>query len=302
MSQSLAQTYSAIKPAVVAIVGNISLTSDFSPIIGTGFIVDESGIIATNHHVIEAIGKLPKRKDQVQSRWPASVILFYNAPGIGMGNFVMPIKATMSARLGQPTPYESERPDIALIRVAYNDLPAVSLESTPTFHEGDDVATAGFPLGDQLFRSHGKIGQINPTLRKGIIGSILPFPCDHPHGLLLDMEIQGGSSGSPLFRIEEPKIIGIMYGNMNGTGLSYAVPSHYIASLLKVAKQSSEWKDHDIGEALSLKARIKKSLEDKNHPGIGDAFKPIGRDQIINEQTDTIPAEDHKDFTKLELI
>jgi S1-C subfamily serine protease len=54
-----------VTPAVVAfgsrfVPSESSATPGFPVIIGTGFIVDERGLVITNEHVIEAIGKIPK--------------------------------------------------------------------------------------------------------------------------------------------------------------------------------------------------------------------------------------------------
>ena len=48
-----------------------SVTPGFPAIIGTGFIVDERGLVITIEHVIEAIGKIPK---------PARLVMLFPEP------------------------------------------------------------------------------------------------------------------------------------------------------------------------------------------------------------------------------
>ena len=64
---SLADTYEKIKPSIVAFTEKFSIFTDaelhdkrnvsFPPILGTGFVVDENGVIATNNHIYEEVRK-----------------------------------------------------------------------------------------------------------------------------------------------------------------------------------------------------------------------------------------------------
>jgi hypothetical protein len=72
----LTEVIRKVTPAVVAFGSRVvptesSATPGFPAIIGTGFIVDERGLVITNEHVIEAIGKIPK---------PARFVILFPEP------------------------------------------------------------------------------------------------------------------------------------------------------------------------------------------------------------------------------
>jgi hypothetical protein len=45
---------------------------------------------------------------------------------------------------------------------------------------------------------------------RGIVSSVYPFPTAQPQGLTIDIMQQDGSSGSPIFRIADGSVIGVM--------------------------------------------------------------------------------------------
>jgi hypothetical protein len=78
-----------------------------------------------------------------------------------------------------------------------------------------------------------------------------PFPCERPHGLLIDVVVQGGSSGSPIFNPITGKVAALLYGGLiennviplpngaklpytYGTSLTLSIPAYIIADLLKM--------------------------------------------------------------------
>ena len=79
---------------------------------------------------------------------------------------------------------------------------------------GMAVATAGFPFGTDALFLNNKVVQLTPLLRHGIVSSLFPFPCPNPHGFTIDIMIQGGASGSPIFLPHEPVIVGMLYGGI----------------------------------------------------------------------------------------
>jgi hypothetical protein len=78
-----------------------------------------------------------------------------------------------------------------------------------------DISTMGFPMGTQPLVSQGKINQLGPFIRRGIISSVYPFSSHQPHGFTIDIMQQGGSSGSPIFSGDTPRVVGLMWGGVS---------------------------------------------------------------------------------------
>ena len=58
---TLPDTYEAIRPAIVAFTSGVVGRSPAVPqVIGTGFVVDSRGVVATNRHVVESLAELPR--------------------------------------------------------------------------------------------------------------------------------------------------------------------------------------------------------------------------------------------------
>src|SRR5262249_9730177 len=69
-----------------------------------------------------------------------------------------------------------------------------------------------------------------------IVSAALPFPDVHPHGYLINIMVQGGASGSPVFLLDTGNVIGAIYAsrldNCLPTNFSHVVPSHLILRVL----------------------------------------------------------------------
>ena len=72
------------------------------------------------------------------------------------------------------------------------------------------ISTVGHPMGTLPLTMMGKLNQMIPFLRQGIVSSVFPFPTPKPHGFTIDIIQQGGSSGSPIFPLGEKTVIGMM--------------------------------------------------------------------------------------------
>ncbi len=282
---SFPTAYKKLKPCVVAIVSRISQHPDFPDIIGTGFIAHEDGVVITNNHVIEAIKKLPRRKGASDDEWPIRVMYLHDMPGKGVGKLFFDVEAI--ATLGREKPIEGyhygpDIPDVGFIYVKAKGLPSLELESTFDLEEGDEVYTAGYPLGTKTLRAPGWIHQINPVLQKGIVSAIQPFPCDKPHGLLINVMSQGGASGSPIFNPNTNKVTALLYGGIidwqgipiqdnvqlpyqNGTALTLAIPAYIVSEIFELSLK--ELTDRKTGS---------KTLRDvSNHPTLEHLLKTL---------------------------
>lgn len=230
----LADTIRQVKPSVVVVGTFDKLRSPQFVLRGTGFVVGEGRLIATNHHVVK----------------------FDTPPGEGERLAIL-VRDGKEATVREATLARSNAEhDLAILRVQA-PLPPLTLAADGEAQEGQQVAFMGFPIGEMLGYS--------PVTHRGIISSITPIA--NPGGneryltaksisrlrsgafdiYQLDATAYPGNSGGPLFDIDSGKVIGVI--NMvlvKGTkeaaltkpsGISYAIPAKYLAALLKDAEK-----------------------------------------------------------------
>ena len=276
----LSSIYPSIKGAVVAICLKVSKRPEFPPILGSGFIVREDGLIFTCDHVVKAIEKLVGIGGLPRQEWPAEVMLFQNIPGKGMGIVPMEIKGVILTQLFKPKGgwYGEDIPDIGIIRADFKGLPTMKMASEVVINEGDMVAVSGFPMGENVLIAPGWLHQITPTLQTGVVSAILPFPCPSPHAFLLDVMCKGGSSGSPVFNIETGEVLGMVYGGLpekkimrgesntvliyeNASSLTLAIPSSFLKTMLARVDEVPGFKEHKVEDQKDLQSWLKEVTE-----------------------------------------
>lgn len=208
-------------------------------IFGTGTIIHPSGWILTNKHVLDPL--IDPKLNKIRA--DAAAFLFIENPpegefdivaGIGVASIVeltfppsndnnQSKENTKPPKYRNLDPVQSlgiEEPDIGVCRINIPRMPEYMLPLKPAkfIHsrsvvEGTSIAVLGFPRGLYLPGKYESISQIQitPLLQKGIISGILPFSMsDHPTSFVLDMMINPGSSGSPVF-LENGEIVGVVY-------------------------------------------------------------------------------------------
>lgn len=206
-------------------------------IFGTGFLIDSSGTIMTNRHVLEPL--LIEEHHQVSS--DAAAFLFVRAEpsgdfvgatgvlGTRIREVFFPPEPAVDADTPPPPfirglkPHQTllpEAADIGFCRIDVSDCPPevhplVPAKVTNSSHaiEGLPVAIFGFPQGlifPKVFESR-EMMQFTPLLQTGVIAGVLPCSAIvHPEAFVLDIYVNPGSSGSPLFTADG-NVIGVVY-------------------------------------------------------------------------------------------
>lgn len=179
--------------------------------LGSGFVIDPSGLIATNHHVIEGADEI--------------VVNFNDGTRLMVAEVVGKDPTT----------------DIALLRVRpKKPLAAVSFGDSGRMRVGDWVMAIGNPfgLGGSL-----TVGVISATRR-----DISAGPYDEY--LQTDAAINRGNSGGPLFDMNG-QVIGINTAIISPTGSSigigFAVPSNTVVHVIDQLRKYGETRRGWIG-------------------------------------------------------
>jgi S1-C subfamily serine protease len=224
----------AARPSVLT-VGTFSATD--SPRFGfrgTGFVVGDGTLVATNFHVLA-----PGADTSEPGTGPQMMVMLGRSGDQSIGRRAR-VVATDRAR------------DLALLRIEGPPLKPLELAEAGSAREGQDIALMGFPIG-------GTLG-FAPVTHRGIVASIttaaLPAATASnldPRALLrlregnfellqLDATAYPGNSGGPVFDATTGRVIGVV--NMvlvkagresalsSPTGISYAVPVAALRALM----------------------------------------------------------------------
>lgn len=257
---SLESVYSSIvKPCVVAFIRKWAAAEgqslEFPSIVGTGFVVDECGIIATNRHVVEAFNHAPPEvlEDQNGPLVMAGLFRVRQTDGAMTPLFCDVVAAgAVDVPASMLTRYHPNQPDIAFAQINARGLKVLELDTDREVFEGMTLATAGFPMGADALMPNGFLESVNPTLQQGIVSGILPWPCPHPHDYLLNVMLMAGASGSPVFFPDSGKVAAIAYSGLKEiegnpscwykvpTNLTFASPSRVVRTLLEAVRNSGQ--------------------------------------------------------------
>jgi serine protease Do len=170
--------------------------------IGSGFVIDPSGYIATNKHVVrDAVAVFIATPDGIR----------YQARIIGMAG----------------------KADMALLKIdTAKELPAVPFGDSDAVHVGDAVVAIGSPFGFDDSVTAGIVSAVNRDIMES------PFD-DY---IQTDAPINHGNSGGPLFNLAGEVIgmnsVIFAPGTYSGSaGVGFAIPSndlHFVMDRLKV--------------------------------------------------------------------
>jgi serine protease Do len=249
-----------VKPEVVRIItvrapkpGTEDAADRSNTAVGSGFVIDPAGFIATNKHVVDgAVSVFVATNDGVR----------YKARIVGM---------TYGA-------------DIALLKIeAGRKLPAVSFANSDSVRVGDAVIAIGSPFGFD--------GSVTAGIVSAVNRDIMESPFDDY--IQTDAPINHGNSGGPLFNTagEVIGMNSVLFapGTVSGSiGLGFAIPSNDLqfvlgrlkefgivkAGMLPVRTQQVTWM---IAQALgvpSLAGALVAGLDDAGDKMMDGQIKP----------------------------
>ncbi len=236
----------------------------FPPVLGTGFVIREDGIVATNRHVVESFSDVWRPESLKDDEWGIDAMFLYPHEK-GMIDIRIPVTGVINIKT-LAGKYGPAAPDLSLVKILADDLVPMKLPENRPFREGVEVAAAGYPLGRRALDGPMGLHQVTPTLQKGIISAVLPYPSDRPHSFSVNIMSNSGASGSPVFFTDTGEIAGALFSVLNDVGytrsndeylvptaISYAVPFHYIKTALeKTGKQ----KFPENREIISIKKTV----------------------------------------------
>jgi serine protease Do len=205
-SDSIAAVVAKVKPAVVTVisvqrptkkpgkpgVADAAANTSEKPMIanGSGFLIDPSGFVATNKHVIDdAVSLFVVTADGIR----------YKARIVGL----------------------TSKADIALLKIdAPRPLPAVAFGDSDKMRVGDTVIAIGSPFGFDESVTAGIVSAVNRDISES------PFD----EYIQTDAPINHGNSGGPLFNLSGEVIgmnsVLFAPGTYSGSiGLGFAIPS-----------------------------------------------------------------------------
>ena len=208
---------------------------------GTGFIIDNSGIILTNQHVVGNVDENQK------------VTVTVNSPQIS-GEFEADI-------LGS-----DERLDLAVLKIEGDKpFPTVTLGDSEKSRPGEWVIAIGNPYGKQLDHTV-TVGVLSAKGREiqimGTDGTVQKYK----NLMQTDAAINSGNSGGPLLNIEG-EVIGINTAvHAEAQGIGFAIPINVAKDVLQELIETGEVKlpplpwlgiyflsiDDDLAQQLSL--------------------------------------------------
>jgi len=170
---------------------------------GSGFLISDDGYIVTNHHVIDGADKvlvrLPDRRE-------------FDAEIVGT----------------------DKRSDIALLKVAGEDLPHLGFGDDESLKVGEWVVAIGSPFGLDYSVSAGIVSAMGRSIPNEDNENYVPF-------IQTDVAINPGNSGGPLFNLEG-EVVGVnsqIYTRSGGSiGLSFAIPATVVADVVSQLREN----------------------------------------------------------------
>jgi serine protease Do len=228
IAHDIVSVVSQVKPSIVGVGTHDPLSAPRNVIKGTGFVIGDGTLIATNFHVVDA--SIDKLKSQ-------SWVVF-----AGSGRNSKVIKVDIVAF--------DEIHDLAILKMSekLSPLPLANSEFIP---DGTDVAFTGYPIGSIL--------GLYPVTHRGMISALTPIAVpvvdskqltiamrkrlrDPFYVYQMDATAYPGNSGSPVYNLHNGDVVAIINKVFvkktkeavlsDPSGITYAIPVKYLDDLI----------------------------------------------------------------------
>ena len=228
-------TIAQVKASIVAVGTFERLRNPQFSFAGTGFVVGDGLLVATNEHVV------PRTLN--------------NDRGESIAVAIPAADSTVQIRPARRAAADGAS-DLALLRIEGKPLPALTLGDAQAVREGDWYLFTGFPIGSVL--------GLFPVTHRAMIAAVTPIAIPAARADQLDARVARrlnagsfpvfqldataypGNSGSPVYDPESGDVLGIVnMAFVKGTkeavltqpsGICYAVPAKYLQLLLDKAR------------------------------------------------------------------
>jgi len=240
--------------------------------LGSGFIVDSSGFIMTNAHVVDRATSVFVTVFRERNQQAGRPDEGERLPAAIMGRDAVT--------------------DLALLKVEATGLPALTLADSDQVHVGQLSLAVGSPLG---FENTMTLGVISATQRQLNAAPVLY--------LQTDAAINPGNSGGPLVDISG-KVIGMntMIVSQSGgsEGVSFSIPSNTVRMVYEQLRKNGHVRRGTIGIlARDINPTLATGLGLRQHSGVilEDVLPGSSADRSGLRPGDVVLAVDGKSFT-----
>jgi len=223
------------------------------PASGSGFIIDKSGYILTNAHVVDTIRQtVTVGKEERELRFLPTEIHVVVRSGLGGEKSYSPQLVKLDAQA-----------DLALLKIAaQGELTALALKPLPDAQVGEAVLMAGFPGGkipDQAPFAGGKKHEeaLDKNPRVSINAGTVTALREQDRSLCYQLDIRAnpGNSGGPIVNMAG-EVIGVLNAGIRSMqSINYAIPARNFRVVLP-ASLTAAWpaEAHADGAAQSYQA------------------------------------------------